>query len=333
MGVDAQRGRLVKFTSGVLNGKYGVVIRNAANQTEVTQDTAGATFLVPSIGDTYDILTDWATTWDFPDRNDYVIESSAGSAFEHVRFIGTPKYLFVNDTDKLDFIRCRFEITGLLAGRGGSIFLSTCSIANAGEAFSDWGMLTTITEGVTLLQNGTFVDAVNAAASTSFISALTVGMIETLGEIAYRDLGVNGIVIRGAGIVALNARRGAFFNIWRFVDCGAGILANNEGEGWGWAPMDLPTLYGNITGAYTLTATGGARARLGAGSTVTDSTGTASVSADDGATNSAQNPDGTYIEGGSPAPAGFAPVGIDTGNTLWVDADFGNDGTGTEVAS
>ena len=327
MGVDAHRGRLVKFTSGVLDTQYGVVVRNAANQLEVTQDTTGATFLVPSIGDTYDILTDWVTTWDFPDRNDYVIESSAGSAFKHVRFIGTPKYLFVNDTDKLDFIRCRFEITGLLAGRGGSIFLSTCSLANAGETFSDWGMLTTITEGVTLLQNGTFIDAVNAAANKSFISALTVGMIETRGEIAYRDLGTKGILIRGSGIIALNARRGSIFNLWRFVDCAAGILANDAGEGWGWAPMDLPTLHGNISGAYTLTATGGGRARLGAGSTVTDSTGTASVSADDGATNSAQNPDGTYIEGGSPAPAGFAPVGVATGNTLWVDADFGDDGT------
>ena len=317
LGVDAQRGRLVKFTSGVLNGQYGVIIRNAANQVEVTQDTDGAAFLVPTAGDTYNILADWPTVWDFPAGGSYIFESCGGSTFRFLKFSGAGKFLFCNDTDKLVFDRSRFEIDGLLAGRGGSLFLTTCSLANAGSAFSDWGMLTSVTEGVILIEHGTLIDAVNAVASTSFISALTVGMIETRGEVAYRDLGAEGIVVRGSGIASLFERRGTAFCVWRFVDCVAGFVVNGSGEGWGWSPLDLPALHGNITGAYTVTATGGGRVRVAAGSTVTDTTGTVSVSADGGATNIAQDPDGTYIEGGSPAPAGFAAAGSTTLQTAY----------------
>jgi hypothetical protein len=320
MGVDAHRGRLVKFTSGVLNGKYGVTIRNAANQIEVTQDTSGAAFLIPSIGDTYDILADWVTVWDFPGGNGHVLESSAGGGFTHVKFLGAGKFFFVNDTDKLNTLRCRYELKGLIIGRGGSIFLVTCSLANVGAASGGGGMCASVIGGSVLLVRGTVIDAVNAAAADAFVSAATLGTYETHGECAFRDFSSGGVRVRAAGIVAVPARPGGVFCIWRFVDCAAGMVVNDSSEGWGWSPLDLPTLHGNIASTYTVTATGGGRVRIGAGSTVTDATGIASVSADDGATNTAQNPDGTYIEGGSPAPAGFAPVGAGGGWTVATEA-------------
>lgn len=315
MVVDEHRGRMVKWTSGALSGRYGVVIRNGVNTVEVTQDTSSA-FLVPAATDTYDILGDWQTEVTGAGSG-WIIESSSGSQFKHVKFVGT-QFLYCNDTDKIDFLRCRFEIDGLLAGRGGSLHVTTCSIANRGSAFSDWGMLTSITQGIIRLKRGTLVDAARATSSAvAFVSGLTSGFFETETEIAFRDLGSEGITIRGSGVVSLSARLGSNYSVWRFVDCAGGVLLNASDEGWGWAPADLPALHGNLTSAYTVTATGGARARIASGSTITDTTGTASVSADDGATNVAQDPDGTYIEGGSPAPAGFAPVGGGGGGPPW----------------
>ena len=313
LGVDAHRGRLVKFTSGVLNGQYGVIIRNAANQVEVTQARIGTTFNIPSPGDTYDILDDWITVWDFPYGNNNIFESCGGSGFTNIKFEITPPdtscLLFINDTGKFDFLRCRFEISTLIAGRGGSFFLNACSVANKGSAFSDWGMVSSITQGIVKLQNGTLIDGINASAANSFISGLSVGMYESQGEVAFRDLGPEGIVFRQSGLTTFNSRRGLIFNIWRFIDCQAGVIVNNNNEGWGWGPLDLPDLHGNILGTYSVQATGGARVRLGANSTVTDagvSGGITTVSADDGATESSENSDGTLIVGGIPASSGFA---------------------------
>lgn len=305
MGIDAHRGQLVLFTSGTLNNQYGIIYRNAANQIEVTQDTQGGTFKIPSPGDTYDIL-DWVTEWQIPHGASGAIESCTGSAFHFIKFTGA-KFLFVVDTDKLDFNRCRFEIDGLIAGRGGSLFLTTSSVANRGSDFSDWGMVTSITQGIVLFKNGTVIDGVRAtAASRRGISCLTVGFIETHGDVVFRLLQGTGVLIRGGGVVTLSERLGAIFSHWRFVDCAAAVKVGEAGEAWGWSACDLPDLFGGTTGAYAVEAEGGSRVRLGSASALATSGTDNDVSADGGSTLSAQNIDGTYIEGGNPAADGFA---------------------------
>jgi len=305
MGVDAHRGKLVQFTSGTLNGQYGVIYRNAANQIEVTQDTQGATFKVPIIGDTYNIL-DWVTEMQLTAGASYIFESCAGSSFQHFRFTGLGKYLFANDTDKLDFQRCRFELDGLLAGRGGSLFLTTCSVANRGTTFSDWGMLTAITQGIILFKKGTFVDSVRALnVNTAHISGLTEGFIETFGDIVFRGLGTKGVNVRQSGVITLWARLGTLFSHWRYIDCANGITANGSNEGAGWCPVDAPDLFGNITGNWCVDARLGAQVRIGAASGVTTALGTNTVTVN-GVASSAQDSHLTMIQGGAPNAQGFA---------------------------
>jgi len=306
MTVDQHRGKMVRFTSGPLDGQYGVIHSNAANQVSILNGLQGTSYTLPAVGNTYDIL-DWVTEMDFPEGNDYILSSCGACTVQNFRFTGLSKFLFCNDTDKLDFQRCRFEIDGILTGRGGSMFLSTCSVANRGSTFSDWGMVTSITQGMLMLRNGTLIDTERTTSdSRRFISALTNGTIETHGEVGFRGMGTKGITIRGSGVVRLSARLGSLFNIWRFISCSRGVRINNS-EGWGWAAADLPDLYGSISGNYAVEATGGARVRLGSNSNITTGTSPNAVSADNGATAVARHVDGTIVVGGAPDYQEYTP--------------------------
>jgi len=355
---DEHRGRIIKFLTGTLAGQFGIITRNTTNQLWVTQDTRNATFRTPGTGAVapaydYEIL-DWVTQWDFPESADNIFMTSNGSSFKYIKFIPNTSSslfqnptLFVNNSGKIEFDKCRFELSSIVAGRAGSIFLTTCSVSNKGNGFSDYGMVSATAQGMVKLQSGTFIDGGNPLTPTNrWISALSMGLIESQGEVAFRDLDQYGITVRGSGVTTFHERRGSIFNIWRFDNCAAALRVNNKvsaipadigNEGWGWAPLDLPDLHGAISGPYCVTASGGARIRLGANSTITDGTGTTTVSADDGATASSEDPDGTFIQGGIPATTGVAFIKDIAGGGGWPTTtatdSFGDSYEAAEVAS
>jgi len=325
---DYLRGKLIKFTAPGTGGtiaaeQYGIISTVHSKQyIVVSQDTASSSFRFPGPSGTYEIL-DWVTEFSFPYGAANTLSSCSSSKFESLKFtIGTAGgftncFLFCTDTSKIEFVRCRLELSSIIAGRGGSIFLTTSSIANKGYGFSDHGMVSAITQGIIKIQNGTLVDGVNSGGTADWVSALSLGLIESRGEVSFREIGTNtgeGITIRGGSIVTLSNRQGNTFNIWRFIagsqgdNCLGGVVANNLNEGWGWAPIDLPDLHGDINASYSVVAEGNAKIRLGQNSTVADSTGICTVSANGGSNPIAQYKDGTYIEGGSPSPFGFGPA-------------------------
>lgn len=351
---DLLRGKLVKFTNASSGGtivgtQYGIISAvYFGRYIVVSQDTTSSTFRVPASGggETYEIL-DWVTEFSFPYGDTNTLSSCSSSKFESLKFtIGTAGgftncYLFCTDTSKIEFVRCRFELSSIIAGRGGSIFLTTSSTANKGYEVSDHGMVSAITQGIIKIQNGTLIDGVNSGGTADWISALSLGLIESRGEVSFREIGANtgeGITVRGASIVTLNNRQGSTYNVWRFTpgfqsltskpipggpavppppgdNCLGGVVVNNLDEGWGWAPLDLPDLHGYINADFSVKAIGGAKIRLGAGSTVEDngSGGITTVSADDGVTESSEAADGTFIQGGVPAVSGVAFIKDITG--------------------
>jgi hypothetical protein len=309
MGVDEYRGRLVLFTSGPLNGTYGTVATNTANTVSVISGRSASTYALPAIGNTYQIL-EWVTVLDFPflPNGSVVFESSAGSTFLSLKIAQAGAFLFCNDTDKIDFTRCRIEIDGLICGRGGGIFLTTCSVANVGSTFSDWGMLSALTNSTILLKNGTLIDAQRATSSTrKFISCLSMGTYESQGEIGFRDLSTKGILVRGGVVTRLQARLGTLFHTWRFFACSAALQINTSSEGWGWAPLDLPALHGTITGNYAVSATGGAHVRLGSTSALVTATVPNAVSANGGTSAVSRATDDTIIVNGTPSYQEYTP--------------------------
>jgi hypothetical protein len=335
---DELRGKIIKFTAAdsggtIVGTQYGIISTVHSKQyIVVSQDTTSSAFRAPAAGggETYEIL-DWVTEFSFPYGAANTLSSCSSSKFESLKFtIGTAGgftncFLFCTDTSKIEFVRCRLELSSIIAGRGGSIFLTTSSIANKGYGFSDHGMVSAITQGIIKIQNGTLVDGVNSGGTADWISALSLGLIESRGEVSFREIGANtgeGITVRGGSVVTLNNRQGPTFNIWRFIagsqgdNCLGGVVANNLDEGWGWSPLDLPDLHGYINADFSVKATGGAKIRLGAGSTVEDngSGGITTVSADDGVTESSEAADGTFIQGGVPAASGAAFIkDIETG--------------------
>jgi hypothetical protein len=168
--------------------------------------------------------------------------------------------------------------------------------------------------------DGTFATSVNPAGSG--IKARANSTIEWQGEMVVRELGTLGINVEGNGTTqTADNTSPANFNVVRFVNCQRGFRFNPEDEDGG-GNYYVVDMHGIITGNYVVEAQNDSIVTL-QGGTATSAVGVLAVSADNGVSNVAQSDDGTIIRGGSPA---YVPP-VSTGNTLWVDATFGNDST------
>lgn len=303
--VDQHKGRIIKYVSGhgVLNGTFGRVVSNTASTLTVTIDRRGA-YTVPTVAGTVEVYEEQASV-DFPDGQSNVIESSVALTIRGVKFTGTTKTLFVNDTDNVTFQRCRFDLMNVIVGRGGSADFRCCYIRNIGTATQQNGMIAANTQGVMRLSDGTVVDAAGAAVGNAHVKALNYGGIEFVGEVVFLRLGTRGVLLRSCSWVT-SVRSLSSDCVARFLDtCVGGWKFNSAsgvtgGEGAG-GGGDLPESYGTVTDSYAVTGTRCNAVRLGAGSSLVAGVATNAVSANDGSTNVATATDGTYLSGGSPA--------------------------------
>lgn len=291
--VDMHRGRIIHFLTGPLAGHFGVIYSNTASTLQCTEDTRAAVYLLPVIGNTFEIL-EQAATIDFPQSTTPILESSVQLNFRELKFAGATRTLFVNDTDKAEFLRCRFDLLLINTGRGGSADLRTCYIRNVGTANTQNGMLASNTDGALELTDGTVVDGAAAAAGNAHISSQADSTIRLFGEVVCSALGTSGMLIRDG---AVYTRRTSIvtFAALRFVNaCVGGVVVNSSGEGVG-GDIDLPDLFGTVTAAFGIRARGGPLVQPGSLSSLVSSTGTNRWSADDGLNNVAADADGTSI--------------------------------------
>lgn len=283
--VDQWRGRMIQFTSGPMNGQFGVVYSNTVNTLFVTQDTrTSGPFLFPAVGNTFNIVSTDCTI-DFPAGTTPSIQSSIQLIFIGVGFTGANRSLFLNDTDKVDFRRCRFDLLQLIAGRGGSADLRTCYIRNVGSSGAQNGMLSANTDGVLELTDGTVVEG-NAAASaaTGNIAAQADSTFRFFGEVVFSGLlalgNSGGFIVRQAAVYTRRITQANLFACLRFVNgCQTGIRVNPNEEGVG-GDLDLPDLFGAVASNFGITATGGATVQPGLNSSLTSALGINVWSAD-----------------------------------------------------
>lgn len=289
--IDQHRGRLVQFTSGPMNGQYGVVYSNTANTLNVTQDTRRGGFLLPAVGNTFSLL-ETGVSVSFPSFAPS-FQSSIRLNFLGVHFTGTNRLLSVDNTDKVEFRRCRFDLQALTAGRGGSADLRTCYVRNVGSPVQQNGVLALNTDGVIELTDGTVVDAV-AAGPNAHVSAQADSTYGFFGEVVMSALGANGVLLRQAVVYSRRFTQGTF-SVLRFVNgCVGGFVVNPDSEGVG-GDLDLPDLYGSVSATYGIRASGGAQIQPGSLSALTSAGGPNWWSADGGTSNVDYSGDGTKI--------------------------------------
>jgi hypothetical protein len=302
---DAHRGKIVKFTSGTLNNQYGVIYKNSATDIWVTQDTHGQySFRIPSVGNTLDVLT-LDTEIDIDDWKAMVACAQSQVGFRFMKLTGDGT-IFNIATDQVIYQYCQITLSGRWTAAGiGRGRLQTSYIANGGSDAVN-GMMSSVFQSHLSILQGTVVDGINA--TNDHIRSVSQSSWETSGEVVFIDVGL--IKLNGTQI-STPRKNVPGDNTWRFIDC-AGITGNAEDE-CSWGHWDLPTCYGNVTGTYFLTGTKGVWGRIPSGSSVATTGFTNAVSADDGATLSADNADYTHFEGGYPAGVGnpFAPSSIE----------------------
>jgi hypothetical protein len=330
---DEHVGKSIKWSSGGLNNTYGVVYANTSDTLSVSTDRTNA-FVAPSSGDTFELL-EHAVTIAWPEENtsnEQSVYVDRSLFFRDIKFLITSaavgnRALQCSAVGRTDFRRCFFDSTigTVLVTRGTSARFRTSYFTCRGDSFAERGIASIsnnadgrFMQGTVI--DGTFATSVNPAGSG--IKARSNSSIEWQGEMVVRELGTLGINIEGNGTTQTAENTSpSNFNVVRFVNCQRGLRFNPEEEDGG-GNYYVVDMHGTITGNYVVEAQNDSIVTL-QGGTASSAAGVLSVSADGGVSNIAQSDDGTIIRGGSPA---YVPP-VSTGNTIWVDAVFGNDAT------
>ncbi len=312
--VDEHVGKLIRFTSGALSGKYGVIYKNTSDMIYTT--TQNTSFSAPSSGDTFDLYTHGTEiVWDVGTAlTEETASVNRQLFFEDLSFnisaSGSGRSLQISSVTRINFNRCYFDenISTVLTTNNSRSRFQTSYVGAYGSTFGGRGVLRASSNAGIEFFKGTVVDCRYATSLDSEQGGISVnpnGNIRWQGETVFRGLGTLGIALEGS-TSGLHDNVGTM-NVIRLIDCQTGFVVNsNDLEGGGF--VGVPQLYGNVTGDYVLTATRGALCEI-QGGTCTTAIGTLSVSADNGISNSSINSDGTRIAGGTPDPqSGFVPV-------------------------
>lgn len=297
---DEWEGKLVAFNdAGSL--AYGYVHGNIGNTVYITASNFDLSSNPVTTSSTIDII-DQQTNFQLVQGNN-AFTGSTQVYFTDIKVTGTAQGrvpYFIN-TDKWEYSRCYIAVNRPQIGIGGAANLYGCYIRSLGDSVN--GVLAAVRNGFLRIGRGTVISAAGAGAGEEFIYIAKNSIVEFDGQITVRDLSSDGFKVEG-GLHFVDGGVGNTDNILFYEPSGtptcAGAFnynADSEGlEGGG----QLPRLSGSVSSARSIVGQRGAKVRAPATSTLTDTTGTLTVSADGGATDSSRAIDGTDITGGSP---------------------------------
>jgi hypothetical protein len=316
-GADAYKGRLIVWTAGALNGRYGWIYRNDATDTYVAGETrcyisySGTTFAAPNAGSTFNVLTmDSSLIVDGTGTSGTSINSASIMSISFLRIAEVggayTKRLAIPTMNRVVFNECSFGIKEF----GGCAQLICCYCNNRTASGASWIFYVS---SVMLMGQGTVFDGTGAVANGRVLIAYNT-MISTTGQVVFTGAW-QGVQFEDCDVNVgrLTATTYTAVDAW-FFDPGslsaAGVTINGTRA---FGSYYLPNLYGQISGNYAVTATNGARVKLGASSALVTALGAGYNNAvrGDGTNPTCCGPDGTQIQGGY--PSGWVLVNAGTG--------------------
>lgn len=313
---DQLAGTRVLFKSGANAGRSGWIYSNAATTgsagsetTQVRINVSDLSFRSISASETL-VFMQWGTEVNLP--GNMQIANSSLVFFKDLKFNSTSKNLSIWDSHRIDFERCLFdEIRTMLIGSYGRCQFAYSYLNLVGVGFLDRGAMSV---SGTVITQGSVIDMRKGTNNARMhISVKPGGVFENYGENILLNLKDNGFRMTGPGFHigpsdgTDAASLDAFF---RFAldgsgtaTCTNGFRVNQGAGAFGSAELEA---YGEVDSAYLVQAGSGAKVLLRSGtSVITDADNlrtTNKVSADDGATESAQvSSTDTFIAGGDPS--------------------------------
>lgn len=298
---DAWRGKLISFTTaGTLT--RGWVYRNVGNTLYVVVNVSLAAPQLTT-SSTVSLLS-------LDSNLQYTTGNNTLSGCSLVQVTGCQitgtlqgRIPFFVATDKWQFNDCYFAVNRPQVGQAGGAFIFRSYINSLGDTTE--GVLSVVRGGNLRFGQGSVIDTQNAAANEKFIRVAQDAKLSFDGQTVCRGLEARGFSVEGAsafveaGVDALDLILFEDTGGTTTGSCAGAFTINTVGEGVG-GTLQLPALYGHITGNYAVSATKDAYVRYVSTSTLVTALGTNYVSADAGTSTSCRNADGTQIIGAFP---------------------------------
>ena len=161
-------------------------------------------------------------------------------------------------------------------------------------------MTTALLGGV---QGSLYVESSVLDGKNQLIKALSAGALIVQGEVVFRE--ANGLQVNGTTTYDTTPAIFRFLEVTGTVTCPSAISVNTLASDYYGAVVDLPEMYGAITGQYAVEARDGARVYYNPASSLSSSLGINMVSADGGISNVSTLSNLTFISGASPPFTGY----------------------------
>lgn len=248
----AQIGKIIKYTSGALNGTYGVVYENTTNSLTVTTDRQIFTDGIPVNGMTFDILAQ--------NTNIQLNVRNVSTALAMIRFTDcnvTGTYRFATQAGTLWFHRSTCNMDVLNAGNNAYIRLTRSYYKNASGSSTN---VANVEENATFLcELGTVIDG----QYVKNISLNNNSITRFAGENVFTRLGSGGVLLRNAYLFPDTAD-----STLRLYDCNSGFndrLDNIGGDSF----VIFPYLAGSINNDFLVNARDGSKFIIEGGQVIT----------------------------------------------------------------
>lgn len=294
---DAWRDRHLSLTGVLSNARGFVVERNVGNTiyAKMYNRTFTSDVQTSPAGGTVNLLS--FSEVQAPTSTAFT--SSFQANIQKCKITGSTSTIFCQATDKVEFRYCQIEVAQLNAGRAGGIYAISCSIANYGTAN---GVIQGRNRADVRLGYGTVVSDRNCAANQCFLQFREGSFFVREGLVGLRGLDANGIKFDGGNAQIIPASATVTGHLW-FDDyaasaaassCSGAIKINTDQISNG-GFYSFGQIKGKVNAAYSITSSIDAHVLASASSDLLDTTGTFTTSADNGATASTTNADGTLI--------------------------------------
>jgi len=229
-----------------------------------------------------------------PNNSDPSIQFSGELTFSEINFDADP----TAGAGTTIYNKCvqKVVFTGCKLGAPGSILKAMSANFGRTNLTTCYSQMTTAINGGT--QGAIYIKSTVVDGSNQLIKALSAGSLIIQGEVVFRDS--DGIQVNGTTAYDTNAALFRFFEFTGSTTCPTAIGVNTIASDYYDGAVDLPEMYGAITGDYAVEAANGARVYYNPASSLSSSLGINIVSADGGTSNISTMPDLTFISGASP---------------------------------